>query len=1136
MNQKATEAAATQDGSQILEQQTGETETAKVHQINQPWNDEKLVWNDAYIHGDPCEAFDRLMIQQAQITLGVQFDGDRPKGKHDTPKGEWKSTASTWAVIIAGHPGSFTKSEPTAGFSRHGVASRKDGPGYVLGVCDGGQRGKLTMSTMYAIGLDYDLNVDLDDLIFRLEDLNIAACLYTTFNNGTTEVTVDKTKAAELSGGDVITIDGVRAILREKGFDENFLARVEILEGDVIKNNKRFVRCSCPPITKARVIVPLQEPIDLTKLTANPTRAAEMYSARVRGLSQIIGFQHDGACEDPSRIFFVGAHPKTATEDDYYTAIFRAPPIRWEDIPEVEKPGKIGAKSGSTIPQGVTVEVDGETINVTDLYYRYGKRWNLTDIIPVDKFHGPSSDGVGEVIECPFQHKHTDTEKIGGTVAYDPDPDADESWKHYANIHCSHTCGAQFHLVTYLAEWLEQRLIAPADLEDAAYMVPLVDGQDETFCRPTPEEMMAKASASAESYVDNDDLETRCGAFTKQSKAAEIEAFLKDLFNEGIDATDRERVNAWLVENTVLKLRGLNKMWQALDRVKAKIDKDKAKVAADDSGYVMKSVGEPQQCAKAQMVLLDKNKADPFLFVRNGVLCTVEPEDDVAAVKLLKNQSAFAYYLNTAVRFGEQKGENGIREIVAPVYVERHLFNAPRHVYPTLDKVTTTPFFSATGELVTEEGYHAATKTYFDPGDFVVPGVSRKPTKQEMEDALNRLVGLVADFPFGGITDRATIEKQFWDTEKGGVPSLVHFLSALLTMFARDLFGRIAPGLLINKPSPGTGASLLVDLFAIIATGRTVGGHKPSPNELEWAKSLAGFILDGRPITYLDNIDFLFDSADLAAAMTAERYSPRILGASDVSELDVNTTFIFTANGLIMTWELLRRNLLCDLDAKREDPENRGGFKLDDPKGHVTENRAEFVHACLTVIQFWVANGQKENRDDDKKLASFESWSRRMGGLWDACGVPGFMGNEDVKKADLTDDKRDDERLLIRALAEAAFKTKKQSKGYEIRVTKDGGPTFTNVMDVLHSFGDEPLDFPDWIKGPDPNLDDAVLFKPPRTVSTKFGKLVLNKTYTVKTAGQKYSVSFEVGDKTPDNSKRWWMTVTLLDGQRDAAV
>lgn len=909
MSLAAKEAAAPQEDAQSVKQD-GPATNKGVVLIKEPWNRKNGEWNEAFIHGDPCEEFDRLMMQQVQITMGFQFFGERPNNLRDTLKAQWKPTTCLWWQVVEGEPANPAKKKPTKGFSRLGVTDRKDGLGYVMGVCDGGYRTKEAMSEMCAIGLDYDLNIDLDNLISRIEDLNIAAFLYTTFNNNTTRVTVLQTAAYKASEGNKVTVEGAQAVLHGKGFDEAFLAQVELLSGTVMKDGKRHVQCSCPKITKIRLVVPLAESVDLTELHADPLQAAEMYSARVRGLSQIIGFQHDTACEDPSRIFYVGAHPKGATEGDYYAAVFRAPPIQWDAIPEVEKSGKRDAKSGSTIPQNVKVEVDGEMVNVTELYFRYGKRWNLTDIIPTDLQHESSSDGSGTVITCPYHGDHSEDEVGTGTVVYEPNPDSDNPREHFANIHCSHTCGTQYHLIHYLEKWLEQNEITPADLEDAAYMLPLEDGQDEKFYRPTPEEMMERASASAESNVDNDALETRCGAFDKTAKAKDIQEFLKDLFAEGIDVTDRARVTDALSGNTVLGKRDLNKMWMALERVHRKIDADKVRAGSDNSDYIMKSTGEPQQCMKAQTILWDTNNADPFLFVRNGVLCTVELADGIAAVKLLQNQSAFAYHLNTAVRFGEQQGENGVREILAPLYVERHLFNAPRHDYPTLDKVTTTPFFSATGELVTEEGYHADTRTYYAPGDFVVPGVSWKPTKQEVKDALNLMVGLVANFPFDGIIDRATIKEQFWDADKGGVPSLVHFLSALFTMFARDLFGRIAPGLLINKPEPGTGASLLVDLFAIIATGRTVGGHKPSPNELEWAKSLAGFILDGRPITYLDNINFAFDSADLASAMTAERYSPRILGVTDVSELDVNTMFIFTANGLIMTWELLRRNLL----------------------------------------------------------------------------------------------------------------------------------------------------------------------------------------------------------------------------------
>ncbi|MDO6800438.1 DUF927 domain-containing protein [Shimia thalassica] len=285
----------------------------------------------------------------------------------------------------------------------------------------------------------------------------------------------------------------------------------------------------------------------------------------MRGLSQVIGFQHDSACEDPSRIFYVGAHPKTAKEDDYYTAMFRAPPIQWDDIPAVEKPGMLGTGQGSPIPRDVKVEVGGGVIDVTGLYYKYAKRWNLSDILPEDMLLR-EADG-GWVITCAFQDKHTDTEKTGGTIVYD----AETSNTGFAKIDCKHSCQSK-HTVVHLAELLKQGAISPDNLEDPAYMVPLADGQDEKFCRPTPEEQAEYNGAEGSSYLE------RAQSFDKDTKDAPVIELFSAMLLAGAGESDKAAVEDAVVEAIGLKRRGrgnVGELWKRAEAACAKIEADK---------------------------------------------------------------------------------------------------------------------------------------------------------------------------------------------------------------------------------------------------------------------------------------------------------------------------------------------------------------------------------------------------------------------------------------------------------------------------------------------------------------------------------------------------------------------------------
>ena len=73
-----------------------------------------------------------------------------------------------------------------------------------------------------------------------------------------------------------------------------------------------------------------------------------------------------------------------------------------------------------------------------------------------------------------------------------------------------------------------------------------------------------------------------------------------------------------------------------------------------------------------------------------------------------------------------------------------------------------------------------------------------------------------------------------------------------------------------------------------------------------------------------------------------------------------------------------------------EQPWLRNGFRIPNLRGYVSQHRPQIVHAILTIIQAWVAEGQPKHGN---LLGSFESWSGVIGGILDVAQVPGFLGN-----------------------------------------------------------------------------------------------------------------------------------------------
>ena len=108
----------------------------------------------------------------------------------------------------------------------------------------------------------------------------------------------------------------------------------------------------------------------------------------------------------------------------------------------------------------------------------------------------------------------------------------------------------------------------------------------------------------------------------------------------------------------------------------------------------------------------------------------------------------------------------------------------------------------------------------------------------------------------------------------------------------------------------------------------------------------------------------------------------------------------------MLSQELVRRLVLVDMDARVVNPELRTGFRHNDIRGWATENRGKLVWACLTLIQHWIASGKP--LQNDVVLASYENWSRIIGGILKAAGINKFMANRATLVEKSTDSDADD--------------------------------------------------------------------------------------------------------------------------------
>lgn len=384
-----------------------------------------------------------------------------------------------------------------------------------------------------------------------------------------------------------------------------------------------------------------------------------------------------------------------------------------------------------------------------------------------------------------------------------------------------------------------------------------------------------------------------------------------------------------------------------------------------DAPVIRVVAGElPRMVDEAEAVLIDTT-ADIFqrgsMLVMVGESIIKTKRGDVKGPRMVPVSSPLLLeQLNRRARFEKYDGRKETWKAVnCPANVAETYLVRPRWAVRALMGIVEAPTLHWNGTVLNTPGYDNDMGLILLPGG-PQPVIPERPSKDQAAAALKVLAEPLKDFPFVTDADRAVA------------------LSGMLTAVSRRAY-QSAPLHAFSAPVAGTGKGKLVDVAAMMISGRPAPVIAPGKKEEETEKRLGAALIAGDPLLSIDNVEHPLGGELLCQMLTQPLLKVRILGQSTNFEAPSNMALFATGNNMEIAGDMTRRTLLCRLDPQCERPELRR-FAFD-PVAHVAKDRGRYIGAALTVLRAFIVAGYP---NAPTPLGSFEDWSNTVRGalLW----------------------------------------------------------------------------------------------------------------------------------------------------------
>lgn len=456
-----------------------------------------------------------------------------------------------------------------------------------------------------------------------------------------------------------------------------------------------------------------------------------------------------------------------------------------------------------------------------------------------------------------------------------------------------------------------------------------------------------------------------------------------------LDAVQRREIIDELVHRTNLGKNEVNAIYKRAHREATR---------PSDSGNYYPDVTQDdfeELVFYAQKRLMMESEKKPTVFQFADGLARIGVDADGTAYVEVLTLAKFEHELNLVSKWKRVyfSGDTEIERLVpAPKDVVQHLFNGRYTDFPSLRRLVTLPTFTSSLALC-HPGYSKGIYYHPRPG-LNFGAMPKSPSAEQVEAVVMMFADLFADIPLDGMSR----EELLACLENGkATPSFAHLISYALSSIARELYPGPTPGHLFRKDQPRSGATLAASAMEHIATCKPCAPLSLPTREEEIQKTLLSAFMAGLPYILFDNIKggSELESDALAAAMTAyPQYQGRQLNTNNVAKVPATSVFGFTGNRSALSPQLAERLLLIDIDPKMENPGTRPpeAFKYELHR-EVENRREELYSGLLILVQNWIAKGCPEWTGTP--LGGFGRHAAVVGGILEAAGVKGFMGNRD---------------------------------------------------------------------------------------------------------------------------------------------